>query len=368
MKKRLLALTLVAAFVLAFAGCGAAPAPAPAPSAAPAAPAPEAPAAPASSVAPAPAPKDLKLTVYVGLTEDHGNAVCKAFEAKTGVKTSMIRMSGGEILAKIAAEKGNPQASVWYGGPADSFISAKIDGLLENYVSPSAAKIPDKFKDAEGAWTGIYTGYMGFICNKKLIEEKGATVPQSWDDLLKPEFKGQVVVASPLSSGTGYTLIATHVQRLGGEEKAMEYLLKLNGQIKQYPKSGIAGAQSASLGEAMVGIGFLHDGVKYFQEGYTDNVMVSPTDGSGYEIGATAIIKGAPDLEAAKMFTDFVLSPEGQEIGQTVGSLQFLTHPDAKSPEVLEQLKGANLIEYDFKWAGENKKRLTEEWAKKTGN
>lgn len=363
MKKRILALLMAAAMLAVTAACGSsAPAPAPAPSS-------TAPSSSESVPTPAPAPntKDMQLTVYVGLTEDHGNAVCKAFEKKTGIKTSMIRMSGGEILAKIRAEKGNPQASVWYGGPADSFIAAKLDGILENYISPEAAKIPDKFKDAEGAWTGIYTGYMGFIVNKKLVEEKKAFVPQTWDDLLKPEFKGQVVVANPGSSGTGYTLIATQVQRLGSEEKAMEYLKALDANVKIYPKSGISGAQNAAMGECMVGIGFLHDGIKYFLDGYTDVVCVSPTDGSGYEIGATAIIKDAPDLEAAKMFTDFVLSPEGQEIGQTVNSLQFLTRPDAKSPDVLEQLKGANLIDYDFAWAGENKARLTEEWAKMTG-
>lgn len=311
--------------------------------------------------------KDMKLTVYCGLTEQHGMAVCKAFEEKTGIKTDMIRMSGGEIYAKLKAEKDAPLASVWYGGPADTFIAAKGDGLLENYIPKESSNIPDKYKDAEGAWTGIYSGYMGFICNTKLIEEKGAVVPKTWDDLLKPEYKGQIVVANPGSSGTGYTMIATLVQKMG-EEEAMEYLVKLNDQMKQYPKAGSASSQMAALGETMIGIGFLHDGIAQYIDGYTDLEMVSPEDGSGYEIGATAIIKNGEDIEAAQMFVDFVTSPEGQEIGQTVNSLQFLTNTNAKNPEQLDQLKDAKLIEYDFQWAGENRARLIEAWAEKTGN
>ncbi|WP_296971635.1 MULTISPECIES: ABC transporter substrate-binding protein [Tepidanaerobacter] len=322
---------------------------------------------PKSEPAPEPAEKaeepkkDLSLTIYAGLMEDHAQAAAKEFEKETGVKTSVVRMSGGEILTRIEAEKENTKASVWYGGPADTFIAAKEKGLLEAYVSPNAAKIPEQFKDPEGYWTGIYKGYLGFVCNGKLLKEKNIEIPKTWEDLLNPALKGQIVVANPASSGTAYTLIATLVQ-LWDEDRAMDYLKKLDEQIRQYPKTGSAPAQMAGMGEAMVGICFMHDGIKYYEEGYTDIVLSAPEEGTGYEIGAVGIIKNAPDLEAAKIFVDWALTKEAQELGQQYGSYQFLTNPDANPPKQAEQLKDTKLIDYDMEFAGKNRARLVEKW------
>lgn len=309
--------------------------------------------------------KELSLTIYAGLQEDHANAAAKAFEKATGVKTTVIRLSAGEILAKIKAEKDNPKASVWYGGPADTFIQASGEGLLEKYVSPNARDIPDKVKDKDGYWTGIYNGYLGFVCNQKLLNEKKADLPKSWQDLLKPEYKGQIVVANPGSSGTAYTMVATLVQ-LMGEKEAMDYLKKLDGQVKQYPKTGAAPAQMAGMGETMVGICFMHDGIKYYEDGYTDIVLSAPSEGTGYEIGAVGIIKGGPDIEAAKKFVDWALTKEAQELGQKNGSFQFLTNPNANPPKQADQLKNTKLINYDMEFAGTNRTRLIDEWHKLT--
>ncbi|MFS8641157.1 MAG: extracellular solute-binding protein, partial [Symbiobacteriaceae bacterium] len=131
-----------------------------------------------------------KLVIYAGMMEDHVKGAVAEFEAQTGIKVEWVRMSSGETLTRIRAEKENPKASVWYGGPADAFVAAAEEGLLEPYISPNAAKIPDQFKDPNGYWTGIYVGLLGFGYNTKLMEEMGLTPPESWEDLLKPEFKG----------------------------------------------------------------------------------------------------------------------------------------------------------------------------------
>jgi iron(III) transport system substrate-binding protein len=309
------------------------------------------------------AEKPKTLTFYSGEQEDNTLKVAQTFEKATGIKTTFVRMSAGEILGRIRAEKEKPQASIWYGGPADSFIAAKGEGLVEAYKSPNAAKISDKFRDADGYWTGIYQGYLGFVYDERFFKEKNLQIPKSWEDLLKPELKGQVMLANPGSSGTAYTMLSTMVQ-LKGEMDGLEYMKKLNKQIKQYTKSGAAPAQSAGLGECAVGISFLHDGIKYMKEGFTNIRISAPSEGTGYEIGAVAIIKGAPEMEAAKIFVDWCLTPEAQEIGQTTGSFQFLTNPDAKPPKEVDMLKGTKLIDYNFIWSGENKQRLLDAWNK----
>ncbi|NKF08284.1 ABC transporter substrate-binding protein [Clostridium gasigenes] len=307
--------------------------------------------------------KDLKLTIYCGLMEDHMVKVVEEFKAETGIQAEAVRMSSGEILGRLRAEKENPKASVWFGGPADAFIQAKEEELLKNYVSPNADKIEDKFKDKEGAWTGIYSGYLGFVSNAKLLKEKGIEAPTSWQDLLKPEFKGQISIANPGSSGTAYSALATIVQ-LMGEEEGLKYMKALNENVKSYEKSGTAPARLAGQGEVIVGISFLHDGIKYREEGMKDLVLTSPKEGTGYEVGSVAMLNGGPDEEAAKQFIDFVLSKKGQELGETVGSYQFLTNTDAKDPALAEELKDTKLINYDLDWAGKNRSELVEKWNK----
>ena len=307
--------------------------------------------------------KPKHLTMYVGYVEEYGMKVAAEFEKATGIHVDFVRMSAGEALGRIRAEKANPKASVWYGGSADSFITAKGEGLLEAYVSPSAAKIAPNFKDAEGYWTGLTVGYLGFICDKRWFEDHpGVAYPESWDDLLKPEFKGQIIVSNPGSAATGYLLLSTMVQ-MRGEKEGIQYMKALNGQVKQYTKSGEAPSRSAALGECAVGITFLHNGIRLMKQGYTNIHLSVPKDGTSYEVGSVAMIKGAPEAEAAKIFIDWCMTPACLEIGQKyTDSYHFLTNPDAHTPDEAVALRDTKLIKYDFIWSGQNKNRLLEAW------
>lgn len=306
-----------------------------------------------------------KLTFYAGLQEDHAAMVAQKFQEKTGIPTEFVRLSSGETLARLKAERDNMTASVWYGGPVDGMVAANEEGLIEPYVSLEAKNIKPEFKDPNGVWTGIYVGYLGFVGNKKILAEKGIEMPKSWQDLLKPEFKGEIVVAHPGSSGTAYTMLASLVQMMG-EEKAMEYFKKLNGQIRQYTKSGTAPGRMVGMGETTIGITFLHDGIKYQKEGYSDIILAAPSEGTGYEIGGVALLKNAPNTKAGKEFIDWVLTADVQNLGKTVGSFQFLTNVNATNPEEAKDIANTKLIDYNFDWAGKNKKRLVDEFTKQT--
>jgi iron(III) transport system substrate-binding protein len=311
-------------------------------------------------------PASKKLTVYWGALEDYMAADVAAFEKATGIKVTAVRMSSGETLQRLKDEKNAPKASVWFGGPADGQIQAKADGLLEKYVSPNAKIIPNQFKDADGFWTGVYVGYLGFASNGKLLKEKNLEPPKSWNDLLKPEYQGQIMMPNPKTSGTGYTLLASMFQ-LRGEEDALEYMKKLDKQIKAYQKSGSAPAKMAGQGECMIGISFLHDAIKFREGGMKDLVLTYPVEGTGYEVGAVSLIKGGPDQDAAKLFIDWCLTAKAQEIGQTVGSYQFLTHPHAKPPQQAGELSGTKLIKYNFLWAGRHRDEVVYKWEKAIG-
>ncbi len=325
------------------------------------------------------------LTVLCTPQEDWCMAMTQAFQEETGIATSYVRMSSGESLARIRATAGDPEFSMWWGGPADAFIAANEEGLLEIYESPMAAEIPPTLKSANNSWTGVYVGALGFCSNVEVLEELGLDAPTSWADLLDPGFQGFIAMAHPATSGTAFTALWTVVtleadklewpdgKPAEGEEvegtgegynedgsptdaamdAAFEYLKGLNQNILQYTRSGSAPGRMAGGGEIAVAIIFSHDCVKLQVEGF-EGLLVNtfPEEGTGYEIGAMAIIGGAPELEAAKKWYDWALTPEAQAIAATVNSLQLPTNPATPVSELSVKLEEVNLVDYNFMAAG----------------
>lgn len=309
-----------------------------------------------------------RLTVYCSATNEMCEAVTKAFSEKHDVKTQFIRNGSGSTFAKVEAEKGNPQADVWYGGTFDPQAQAVEMGLLEPYRSKNIDDIMPKFQDpakVKGNYaSAVYMGILGFGVNTERLAKLGIKdVPKCWKDLNDPRLKGEIQIADPQSSGTAYTAIATFVQ-LWGEQAAFDYFKQLHPNISQYTKSGITPSRNTARGEATIGIGFLHDYSVEKQQGAPLELVV-PCEGTGYELGGLGIIKGARNLDNAKLFVDYVLSPEGQEVIWRKGnSLQTLTNTKAQqSPTAFDPTK-LNLINYDFEKYGsaEERKRLIEKW------
>jgi len=305
--------------------------------------------------APAAAPASTEVNVLCTPQEEWCQGMKQEFEAKFGITVNYVRMSSGEALARVRAEKANPQFDIWWGGPMDSFVAAKQEGLLEPYDSPNYGNLldPAKSKDVDNQYVGVYMGSLGFCTNKDwLAKNPGVTAPKSWDDLLRPEFKGQVIVAHPSTSGTSYTALATVLQ-IRGEEAGWDYIQKYAGQISQYTKSGAAPAKFVGQGEAVVGIVFSHDIVNEIDNNKMPLELTFPEEGTGYEIGAMALIKGAKHMDTAKKWFDWALTPEAQALGPKYKAYQAPTVKgvELSHPELLE----VNLIDYDFDWAGKNK-------------
>jgi iron(III) transport system substrate-binding protein len=269
--------------------------------------------------------------------------------ANPGVTVNFVRMSSGEALTRLRNEKDNPQFDIWWGGPVDSFIAAKNEGLLEQYDSPNYANLlnPEMMADPDKHWAGIYVGSLGFATNNN----SGVTPPTSWDDLLKPEMQGQILIAHPSSSGTSYTALCTRLQMLG-EDAGWEWMRQFAGNVLQYTKSGAAPGKFVGQGEAAVGVLFSHDVVNEINQG-SPLTLSFPEEGTGFEIGGMGIIKGAKNLENAKKWFDWALEPATQELGPKYNAFQAPTVKGAtpSRPELLQ----VNLIDYDFQWCGENK-------------
>ena len=311
------------------------------------------------------AEKERKLVIYSALSEDETKLVTDLFEQKTGIKTSAICLGGGEILSRIRAEKGNPVASIYWGGSCDAFIQAANEGLLLQYESPQLADID--FYDKNHYWTCIYSGYVSFVSNNERLAELGISAPTSWYDLLDPRLEGEIMMPSPATAGTGYVAVASILQNLGLEE-GWDYITKLDKNMFQYTERGSACIPSVIAGEVAVGICYAHDQIKNQKAGYQDLLTVTlPKEGTGAEIGAMAIIAAGPDQDEAKEFYEFALTPEAQEIRQQAGALQFLSNKNSKAPAEAQALVGVRPVKYDPVWAGENKKDIVAKWQQITG-
>ncbi|CDH34568.1 ABC transporter substrate-binding protein [Xenorhabdus bovienii] len=308
-----------------------------------------------------------RLNVYCNATNAMCEAETRAFGEKYNVKTTFVRNGSGSTLAKIEAEKRNPQADVWYGGTLDPHSQAGEIDLLQPYQSPNLAQIMPQFRDPakrKGNYTSaVYMGILGVGVNTERLKEKNLPVPTCWKDLIKPEYKGEIQIADPQSSGTAYTALATFAQ-LWGEDNAFDYLKKLNGNISQYTKSGIAPARNTARGETAIGIGFLHDYSLEVENG-APMKLIAPCEGTGYEIGGVSIIKNARNLDNAKLFVDWVLSKEAQELSWKKGkSYQILTNTTAESSPTTLNPAELNLINYDMDKYGSSqvRKELINKW------
>jgi iron(III) transport system substrate-binding protein len=308
-----------------------------------------------------------EVVVYCTVQEEWCRPMVAAFEKATGIKVLMTRKSSGEFYAQIKAEAANPRGDIWWGGTGDPHLQAAEEGLTEAYKSPRFGELQPwairQWEQSKGRTVGVYAGALGYSYNTDQMKKRNLKAPACWSDLTRPDFKDEIQVANPNSSGTSYTMLATLVQ-LMGEDKAFEFLKAMHRNVNQYTKSGAAPARAAATGETLIGITFQHDAVVQAVQGASVTI-VSPCEGTGYEIGSMSIIKGAKNMENAKKWYDWALSAEAQAIGsQLKVSFQVPSNRSAPVPPQAPKLTDVKLIDYDFaRWGSSaERKRLLGRW------
>ena len=304
-----------------------------------------------------------KLIVYGSCEEEYLNAVCANFKSLYGIDVQAQRLSTGEVAAKIEEENGHPSADVWFGGTTDPYNVSSSKGLLEQYEPKNASHlISDKFKSTNKDWYGIYKGILGILYDKEELERLKLDVPQDYKDLIDPKYKGLIWSSNYNTAGTAKLIINTVIQKYG-HDQGIQYLVDLDKNIAQYTKSGSGPSKAIGTGECTIGIGMLHDGIYQIVDQEHENVGLQiPSSGASYEVGATAIFKGAAHPNAAKLWVEYALSPACVDLAQKNGSYQFLVIDNAKQPEIATEygLDPNNVMDYNF----EDAKQHTEQYVK----
>lgn len=283
--------------------------------------------------------------------------VASEFEKATGIKIQFLTLSSGEVLTRLEAEKANPQTDVWFGGGSDAFIQAKTEGLISAYKSPNASRVADGFKDADGYWTGVSLVVVGLVVNETRLADKKLTMPTSWSDLADASYKGEISASNPNTGGTAYTTVSGILQIMG-EEKGWQFLDKMYSNISYLEKTGSGPSTKVLQGEYAIGIAPDPQSNK-LSNPHAPLATVFPKDGVLAWPSPVAIVSGAKHPNNAKIFVDWCLSPEGQEVLMQASPRVPTT--DTPTIEGVPNLKELNLVSYDLvKWGNERTRILAE--------
>ena len=303
-----------------------------------------------------------ELVVYCTVQEEWCRPMVAAFEKKTGIKVLMTRKSSGEFYAQIKAEAANPRGDIWWGGTGDPHLQAAEEGLTEPYKSPKLRRAAG-LGDAQGrSVEGPHGRRLRRRARLQLqhrarSRRRTSPSPSAGPTCSSPQFKDEVQVANPNSSGTSYTMLATLVQIMG-EDKAFDYLKALHKNVNQYTKSGAAPARAAATRREPRRHHVPARRASYRSSSGAPLKIVSPCEGTGYEIGSMSIIKGAKNMDNAKKWYDWALTPEAQSIGPRPRSrYQLPSNKNAPMPPQAPKFADIKLINYDFAKYGSSAER-----------
>jgi iron(III) transport system substrate-binding protein len=310
------------------------------------------------------------LKVYTALEEEQLPVYKEAFEkANPDIEIEWQRDSTGVITARLLAEKGNRQADAIWGLAATSLMLLDKEGMLEAYKPKGFDEIKDQFKDtrAEGPmWVGMDAWASAICFNTAEGAKLGVPAPTSRADLLKPEYKGRIVMPNPGSSGTGFLSVSSWLQSMG-EKGGWDYMDKLHENINTYLHSGSKPCKAAAAGEYLIGISFAFPGVELKNQGAPVEIIL-PKDGIGWDMEATGIMKGTPHQKEAQALADFAATADANALYNEY--YQVLARKDvaAKTPENYPAGEEQLMIKNDFYWAAAHRDEILKEWQKHYGS
>lgn len=310
-----------------------------------------------------------ELTVYSALAKEHFAELIAAFQKREpDIKINQLLDSNGPIIARLLAEKANPRADIILGASVPGLVMLEEKGMLMPYAPAGLDQIKDRFYDRRSDkpyWVGTDAWASALCFNKAEAARFGVEEPESWKDLIKPQYKDMIVMPNPNSSATGLLAIVGWM-KIFGEEEAWTYMDALHANVAQYVHSGSKPCRMAATGEAVIGIAYPAPGVKAINDGAPLSIVI-PSEGVGSEVEGVAILAGAKNPDAAKKLADFAASQEGNEIHNKYYALVARKGVSTEVPNYPAGEEAA-LVDMDFYWVAANRDRILAEWQKRYGS
>lgn len=305
------------------------------------------------------------LNVYTALETDQLKAYQAAFnKSYPDIEIKWTRDSTGIITAKLLAEKAKPVADVIMGVAASSMVVFDREQMLQPYAPANLKAINPRYRDAAAvpSWVGMDVWGAAICYNVAEMQKQGLPRIESWKDLLKPEFKGKIVMPNPNSSGTGFLDVTAWLQTFG-EKGGWDYMDKLHENIAVYTHSGSKPCVMAGNGEFPVGIAFEYRANAVRSKGAPIDIIY-PKEGLGWDVESIAIVKGTGKLDAARKLADWASTREANELyakNFAITAIPGIATRLQHVPTDYEQ----RLVKNDFVWMGKNRDAILGEWQKR---
>lgn len=311
------------------------------------------------------AAQETQLTVYTALETDQLKAYQTAFEkTNPGIKITWVRDSTGVITARLLAEKANPKADIVVGVAATSLAIFEAEGMLIPYAPKGLERIAAQYRDSKNPpyWVGMDVWGATICFNTTEAAKRSIPKPETWQDLTRPVYKGQIVMPHPASSGTGFFDVSAWLQ-MWGEAGGWKFMDGLHENIAQYMHSGSRPCAAAANGEYVVGISFEYRANKEKAQGKPIE-LVFPKEGLGWDLEASGIHKGTAHLAAAQKLMDWLASDEAMDLFAKNFAIVAVPALSKPLPNVPSDY-GSRLVKNDFLWAAKNRERILAEWSKR---
>jgi iron(III) transport system substrate-binding protein len=310
-----------------------------------------------------------QLLVYTALETDQIKAYQEGFNrVHPEIDIKWVRDSTGVITAKLLAEKANPQADAVMGVAASSLALLDKQGMLDPYAPLNLDAIMSQYRDKKNppAWWGMDVWGATVCFNTVEAQKRNLPKPETWKDLTKPIYKGQIVMPNPASSGTGYFDVTAWLSLFGddnGKGGGWKYMDALHENIAQYTHSGSKPCNMAASGEYVMGISFEYRANTNKAKGAPIE-LVFPKEGLGWDLEAFGIMKGTKKLAAAKALADWASSKDAMLLYGKNFAITAQPGVAAPLPNVPKDYE-ARLVKMDFNWAADNRERILQEWTKR---
>jgi iron(III) transport system substrate-binding protein len=298
------------------------------------------------------------INAYMGTSPDNNAKIVKFIKDKTGITVNQTFQSFGEIEARAKAEAPNFNADMIIGCGSPLAFMAKKNGWADSYISPAWKGAQEVYVDPQGAWYNIGNFSFVLVGNKDRLAKAGYPMPKSWKDLLDPKWKGEILMPSPLSSGTANMMRFSWLA-LYGDAEGWKFLEALDKNIAYYTRSGNAPTDLVGRGEFTLGITSDENVKKRLDDGYP-LIWSIPEEGTGYDGTFALIFKGTKKLDTCKKVIDVMGT---QEFSDLMAGIGYLTPRPA--PNALYGKTPPKYINLDLGKAAEDRPKNNEIWKQK---
>lgn len=297
--------------------------------------------------------------VYTSVDQVFSEPILRRFESKTGIRVRAVfdteETKSTGVLNRLIAEAQNPQATVfWSGDPVRPFLL--IDrGIVEPYACPSAATIPQGFKDVGGTWTGFAARARVLLLNRQSLGDR--PLPRSVRDLADPQWKGQAAIANPLFGTTTMHVAAWF--STWGDEEAKRFMNALKDNDVRIASSNGEVKRLVVAGEVVFGLTDTDDANEAVKEGAPVEVVYPDQGGMGTLVMPTTVvlIRGGPQADLGRKLIDFLISPEVERL-MAQSAAHMPLHPDVPTPAQVRRVGDIRAMTVDYARVASDMERI----------